>query len=224
MPNAWQDYAAIFFAFYDRSGIIRRTGHFESSKPKILTDEKTLVKALKNGDKVAFEKIFRIYHKQLYFFCYSFLNQKEDAENITQDVFVKLWIKRATLDSEKSFSGLLFTMTKNLALNHIRTTIHQQLFVNQLLDNGLGDCRQTDKQVSFNEVRRSLNNLITQLPTKRKKIFQLSREEGLSHKEISKRLGVSVHTVESQISKALKFIRKGLRDFVPVLFLLLHFM
>jgi len=189
-----------------------------------LTDEKTLVKALKNGDKVAFEKIFLTYHKQLYFFCYSFLNQKEDAENITQDVFVKLWMKRATLDCEKSFSGFLFTMTKNMALNHIRTTIHRQLFVNQLLDDGLEDCRQTDKQVSFNEVKRNLNNLITQLPTKRKKIFQLSREEGLSHKEISKRLGVSVHTVESQISKALKFIRKGLKDFVPVLFLLLHFM
>ncbi len=204
--------------------IIIRSDHFGTSKPKILTDEKNLVKALKNGDKIAFEKIFRIYQEQLYFFCYSFLNQKEDAENITQDVFVKLWIKRASLDCEKSFSGFLFTMTKNLALNHIRTTIHRQLFVNQLLDDGLEDCRQTDKQVSFNEVKRSLNNLISQLPTKRKKIFQLSREEGLSHKEISKHLGVSVHTVESQVSKALKFIRKGLKDFVPVLFLLLRFM
>ncbi|HDO06342.1 MAG TPA: sigma-70 family RNA polymerase sigma factor, partial [Bacteroidetes bacterium] len=106
-----------------------RSDHFGSSKPKILTDEKKLVKALKNGDKVAFEKIFRMYHKQLYYFCYSFLNQKEDAENITQDVFVKLWIKRATLDCEKSFSAFLFTMTKNRALNHIRTTIHQQIFV-----------------------------------------------------------------------------------------------
>ncbi len=201
-----------------------RSDHFESSKPKILTDEKALVKALKNGDKVAFEKIFRIYHKQLYFFCYSFLNQKEDAENITQDVFVKLWIKRASLDCEKSFSGFLFAMTKNMALNHIRTTIHQQIFVKQLLNSGLAGCRQTDRQVSFNEVKRNLDNLISRLPPKRKKIFLLSREKGLSHKEISKRLGVSVHTVESQMSKALKFIRNGLKDFVPILFLLLHFL
>jgi RNA polymerase sigma-70 factor (ECF subfamily) len=188
-----------------------------------LKDEKTLVKALKNGDKVAFEKIFHLYHKQLYFFCYSFLNQKEDAENITQDVFVKLWIKRATLDCEKSFSSFLFTMTKNMTLNHIRSTIHQQIFVNQILYNDLGDCCQTDKQVSFNEVKRNLNNLIALLPPKRKKIFLLSREEGLSHKEISKRLSVSVHTVESQMSKALKFIRNGLKGFTLTFFLLLYF-
>jgi len=189
-----------------------------------LTDEKTLVKALKNGDRVAFEKIFRIYHKQLYSFCYSFLNQKEDAENITQDVFVKLWIKRASLDCEKSFSGFLFTMTKNMVLNHIRNTIHQQIFVNQLLNNDLEDYYQTDKQVSLNEVKRTLNNLISQLPPKRKEIFLFSREKGLSHKEISKRLGVSVHTVESQMSKALKFIRNGLKGFTLAFLLLIHFM
>ncbi len=199
------------------------SGHFGSSKPKILTDEKTLVKALKNGDKVAFEKIFHMYHKQLYFFCYSFLNQKEDAENLTQDVFVKLWVNRATLDCEKSFSGFLFTMTKNLALNHIRKTIHQQIFVNQLLNNNLEDCYQTEKQVSYNEVKSSLNNLVCQLPPKRKEIFILSREKGLSHKEISKRLGVSIHTVESQMSKALKFIRNGLKGFAQTFILLLFF-
>ncbi len=204
--------------------IIVHSDHFGRSKPKILTDEKTLVKALKNGDRVAFEKIFHIYYKQLYFFCYSFLNQKEDAENITQDVFVKLWVNRAALDCEKSFSGFLFTMTKNLALNYIRKTIHQQIFVNQLLNNGLEDYYQTDKQVSLNEVKRTLNNLISQLPPKRKEIFLLSREKGLSHKEISKCLGVSVHTVESQISKALKFIRNGLKGFTLALFLFIFLM
>ncbi|VAW29659.1 hypothetical protein MNBD_BACTEROID07-1138 [hydrothermal vent metagenome] len=200
-----------------------RPDHFGSSKPKILTDEKTLVKALKNGDKVAFEKIFRMYHKQLYFFCYSFLNQKEDAENLTQDVFVKLWVNRASLDCEKSFSGFLFTMTKNLTLNYIRKTIHQQIFVSQLLNNKPEDCCQTEKQVSFNEAKSILNNLINRLPTKRKEIFLLSREKGLSHKEISKHLDISVHTVESQVSKALKFIRNGLKDFAQTFLLLLFF-
>ena len=189
-----------------------------------MTDEKTLVKALKKGDRAAFEEIFHLYHKWIYSFCYSFLHQKEDAENITQDVFVKLWLKRATIDTEKSFSGFLFTMTKNLALNYIRKAIHQQIFVNQLLDNGLEDCCQTDRQVSLNEVKRTLNNLVSQLPPKRKEIFLLSRENGLSHKEISKRLGVSVHTVESQMSKALKFIRNGLKGFALAFFLFIFLM
>ena len=200
------------------------SGHYiGSGKSKNLTNEKNLVQALKNGDKVAFEKIFRIYYKQLYFFCYSFLNQKEDAENLTQDVFVKLWVNRASLDCEKSFSGFLFTMTKNLTLNYIRKTIHQQIFVSQLLNNKPEDCCQTEKQVSFNEAKSILNNLINQLPTKRKEIFSLSREKGLSHKEISKHLGISVHTVESQMSKALKFIRNGLKDFAQTFLLLLFF-
>ncbi len=204
--------------------IIVRSDHFGSSKPKILMDEKRLIKALKNGDKVAFEEIFRIYHKRLYFFCYSFLNQKEDAENITQDVFVKLWVNRATLDCDKSISGFLFTMTKNLTLNYIRKTIHQQIFVNQLLNNGLKECCQTDKQISYNEVKRRLNDLINRLPPKRKEIFLLTREQGLSHKEIADQLCVSVHTVESQISKALKFIRNGLKDFVLLFLLLINLM
>ncbi|GMT46415.1 MAG: DNA-directed RNA polymerase sigma-70 factor [bacterium] len=196
--------------------------HFGSSKSKILTDEKTLVKALKNGDKVAFEKIFQIYHKQLYLFCYSFLNQKEDAENLTQDVFVKLWVKRAAIDCEKSFSGFLFTMTKNLALNYIRKTIYQQIYVNQMLNNSLEDRCQTDKQISYNEIKSRLNDLINQLPLKRKEIFLLSREHGLSQKEIAEQMGVSIHTVESQISKALKFIRKGLKGFTLLFFLLIN--
>ncbi len=200
-----------------------RSDHFGSSKPKILTDEKTLVKALKNGDKVAFEEIFRIYHKQLYFFCYSFLHQKEDAENITQDVFVKLWLKRATIDTEKSFSGFLFTMTRHLALNHIRATIHRQILMQEALYDNPAVYNQAEAKVSYNKIKQALNQLINQLPPKRKEIFLLSREEGLSHLEISKHLNISVHTVESQMTKALKFIRKSLGNLIAMLLVLLSF-
>lgn len=189
-----------------------------------MSDEKILVEALKRGDKAAFEEIFHLYHKQIYAFCYSFLHQKEDAENITQDVFVKLWLKRATIDIEKSFSGFLFTMARHLALNHIRAAINRQILMREALHDKHAVYNQVEEKVSYNEIKQALNQLTNQLPPRRKEIFLLSREEGLSHLEISKRLNISVHTVESQMTKALKFIRKSLGRFITVLILLLSFL
>jgi len=198
-----------------------------------LTDEKTLVEALKKGDRAAFEEIFHLYYKQIYSFCYSFLHQKEDAENITQDVFVKLWIKRASLelwikraslDCEKSFSGFLLTMTRHLSLNHIRAAINRQILMQESLHDKPAVYNQVEEKVSYNEIKQALEQLTNQLPPRRKEIFLLSREEGLSHLEISKRLNISVHTVESQMTKALKFIRKSLDRFITVFVLLLSFL
>ncbi len=182
--------------------------------------EKDIIIAFKGGDKAAFEKIFKQYHKRLYLFCFSLIKNKAEAENLTQDVFLKLWLKRETIDCDKSFSGFLFTMTRNLALNYIRSAIQRQILIGKLLKNDLTLYNPIEEELFFNETKHKLDVLIGQLPPKRKKIFLLSRARGFSHLEIAQQMGISLHTVESQISKALKFIRDELKKTLH-LFLLL---
>jgi len=177
--------------------------------------EKELIVALKHWNRAAFEDIFTRYHKRLYFFCYSFLKNKEDAENITQDVFVKIWINKSQIDEERSFSGLLFIMAKNLIINHIRKSVNRQKFIDYIINHQQGKANQTESDVSYHEINEILKDLIRRLPPKRREIFILSRQKGLSHIEIATKLGISIHTVESQLTKALKFIRKGLNDVAP---------
>jgi len=176
-------------------------------------DEKTLVSALKKGDRTAFEEIFRIYNEKVYAFCYSVLRQSEEAENITQDTFIKLWMVRETIDMEKSFSGFLFTIARNMVFYHSRSEINRQLILHDVIKQKSQDPNPTESRVLFNELEHSLAKIINKLPSKRKEIFLLSREKGLSHAEISKRLNISVYTVDSQMSKALKFIRKSLAHY-----------
>jgi RNA polymerase sigma-70 factor (ECF subfamily) len=184
-----------------------------------MRDEITLVGALKKGDRTAFEEIFRLYNKKVYSFCYSILHQNEEAENITQDIFVKLWTIKETIDTQKSFSGFLFTIARNMAFYHIRSEIHRQIILREVIKQKKPHPNPTESKVLFNELEQSFAEVIDQLPPKRREIFLLSREEGLSYAEISQRLNISVHTVESQMSKALKFIRESLGKYLFLLFL-----
>jgi RNA polymerase sigma-70 factor (ECF subfamily) len=177
-----------------------------------MENEKNLVKALKKGDRKAFKELFLNYYNQVYAFCYSFLHQKEDAENITQDVFVQLWAKRESLDPSKSLSGFLFTIAHNKTLNHIRSEINRQMMVKEIVRKKKEESNPTETKVSFNELKQLIEKGIRQLPPKRREIFLLSRNEGLSHIEISKQLNISVHTVESQMTKALRFMRESLKN------------
>lgn len=195
----------------------------DDNKRKGEVIEKDVIIAFKGGDKAAFEKIFRLYHKRLYSFCFSFIKNKAEAENLTQDVFLKLWLKRKTLDCDKSLDGFLFTMIRNLALNHIRSTIKRQILIGRLLKNNIILYNPIEEELSFNETKHKLDVLIGQLPPKRKKIFLLSREDGFSHLEIAQQMGISIHTVESQITKALKFIRNELKNTLLLFLLFLLF-
>ncbi len=187
-----------------------------------MEEEKQLVIALKKGSRSAFGQLFRLYHKQLFSFCYSIIQNKEEAENLTQDVFIKLWIKRAKIDIDKSFSGFLFTIARNMTLNQIRSIVQRQIIIQQHFKKKITSSNNsTEEQISFNEVKHILGELIDHLPQKRKEIFLLSREKELSHKEIAELLGISIHTVENQIYKATKTLQKKLNQLFPFVFLMI---
>ncbi|WP_172594515.1 RNA polymerase sigma factor [Mariniphaga sediminis] len=183
-----------------------------------LNKEEDLLLRLKKGDKVAFELIFYKYKGKLFDFIRKSLPTSEEAENIIQDVFTNLWLYRKKLDSGKSLNALLYTMVRNELFMHLRKQIVRRKYVEEfgLFVNENDDS--TQNQIEYNELKLLLAQLIESMPEKRKEVFKLSRYEGLSYKEIAKKLGISEHTVDTQIRKALSYLKENLKKTTFVLF------
>lgn len=177
-----------------------------------------LVTALKNGNTWALEALFESYHVKVFNFCYSYLGSREEAEELVQDVFVKVWTYRNQIKSELSINGLIFKIAKNLTLNKIRDTARLS---NQIgLEHLSTGANYTEQAVLFKELEQELMKAIDTLPPKRKEVFVLSRFKGLSNKEISEQMNISVNTVEGQMRKAIKYLHDNL-DCAVVVWLLL---
>jgi RNA polymerase sigma-70 factor (ECF subfamily) len=169
---------------------------------------------LKNGDMSAFEEIYHIHFKRVFHFANSFTLEVQDAEEITQDVFMKLWQKRSTIDIDKNLSNLLFTMAKNLVIDKMRhyTFVKKGLKI-------MGETQQlytinsnnTEHLVNYYELSEIISKLVNQLPDGRRTIYKLNREKGFKYHEIADFLNISQGTVEKQMSLALKTLSNTLK-------------
>ena len=175
-------------------------------------EEKLLVSLMKAGNSYAFEKLYFRYCKKLYNFIFSICKNKEDAEGLVQLVFMKVWEKRTQLDPEQSFSGYIFRIAKNDLLNRIKKKINERVYVDYLLSRPEDLSNSVEKNINFLELNLEIERLLTHVPEKRRKIFQLSRMEGLTYREIADQLNISVNTVNTQISKTLEELRDRLAD------------
>ena len=173
--------------------------------------EKVLIILLKQGNIKAFEQVYTKYHKQIFNFACKSLRNTDEAKEIVQRTFIKLWENRETLNEELSISAFLFTIARNFIINHYRKLVNNQYYVRTLASHEDID-NPVIQQINTDELRANINELIAQLPGKRRIIFLLSRDEGLSYKEIADRLDISVNTVETQISRTLEFLRNKLKD------------
>lgn len=189
----------------------------------LIDSEKQLIQQIKAGNKLAFDQIFRLYYAHLCNFAFQFLKEKEAAEEVTQEVFFKLWEKHKELEIHSSFKSYLFQTVRNRCLNQIKhlATKEKYKVYNQ-------------EQISFqentvndsaieNELANKIQYAIDALPTERRKIFKMSRDEGLKYKEIAAQLNISIKTVEAQMGKALKHLRVELKDFLPTIIILFSY-
>ena len=169
-----------------------------------------LLNRLRNDDVKAFDSLFQIYSKRLYRFAFSLLKNREDSEGIVQEVFLRVWRKRADIDSTRSFKSFLFTISYNLIMDELRLRLKQKEYLNSL--EKFFDLEEIDSghDADYNLMKSQIDSLVDELPEKRKHIYLLSREKGLSHKEIAEKLNISVKTVENQINLALRFLKNRL--------------
>lgn len=169
-----------------------------------------LLSRLKHGDEAAFESVYRKYGLWIYNFIHSLLFDKEMAEDLTQNVFLKIWEKRETIDAELGLEAYLFAISRNLVYKETESRM-QFIYPLDTSDIPVGDSL-TEENIDAESLRSYINDLINELPPARKQIFQLSRHKHLTNKEIASRLGISEKTVENQITRALHFIKQKLSD------------
>ncbi|HEY5509892.1 MAG TPA: RNA polymerase sigma-70 factor [Prolixibacteraceae bacterium] len=186
---------------------------------KSLHTEKELLEKLKEGDTFAFEVLFYKYRNKIKGFATKLVPTQIDPDEIVQEVFVKIWLKKESIDPEKNFQSYLFSIAKNLVLDHLKSAVNRKLyFVEEHFQQDLITEKDAEIQFSADTEERMLS-LIQQIPERRREIFCLSRFDGLSYKQIAKRLNITENTVDSQIRNSLTFLRKEFRKIVTLLFL-----
>ena len=174
--------------------------------------ERGLVERVRAGDQSAIEELFYTYYKGLCHFTLGMTHSRDDVEDLVQDIFVRIWINREIWDPKGSVKAYLFRAARNQALNFIKNRTSHQLSAPDGEDE-LPSPQDTEPSnyLDHKDTRAVVNNAISKLPHKCRLVFVLNRQEELSYSEIADVLGISERTVENQISRALRILRKSLR-------------
>ena len=169
--------------------------------------EKILFSKIANGDQTAFRQFFDLYNKGLFTFVYSLTHSKVEAEEVVQDIFLKLWDTRATLTAIDYPKTYVFRMARNRTLDLLAKIGTDQKFINHLWTNIRQSVEYTEQILQAKESQKLIREAIAELSEKKQKIVELSREQGLSHDEIANLLGLSKQTIKNNLSEALKQIK-----------------
>lgn len=171
-----------------------------------ITDEK-LIAAIGNDDYTSYNRLFVRYYSRLCCYVYRLLGEKEDAEDVVQELFLTLWNNRKRIVIGENVSGYLYKMAKNLALNHIRTRTNYKT----VLENREEQLPYYEENpLETEEFRMALYDCINLLPGRCKEVLLLHRVKGLKQKEIADQLFISVKTIKNQIWTSLQRLKKCL--------------
>ncbi len=188
-------------------------------------EDREYVKSLKNDNSAAFDALFKKYSERIYAFSLSISKEAYIAEEITQIVFIKIWEKRALINEYLSFKSFVFSVTYNEIISWLRKENSEKGKVSAFVNFSAYQSNETDTTVEFNSLISLANQIIEDLPERRREIFKLSREQGLTNKEIARILDLSVKTVENQMTSALKVLKEklGSDELLGILFFYLTF-
>ena len=172
-------------------------------------DINLLAYGLKHGDREAFDQIFRMYYAQLTRFCLQYVPDRDTAEELVQDFFVKLWIRREDFEIKISLKSYLFKSVCNFAYSYLSQQKYQKEKIQKAMEKfSAAEQKNPFEKLNEKEMETIIQRAIDTLPEKRREVFLMSRDEGLKNKEIAERLNISVKTVERQMTKALDYLRK----------------
>ena len=182
-----------------------------------MDEQKRLQKGLKEGDIEVFEEVYRLYYAPLCFYCLRYVGDMEEAREIVQGLFLKMWLRKKELNIKTSVKAYLYKSVQNYALNYLKQeqvkkkyTVDKEYLPKASALNG-------QQKLEEEELKITIKKAILKLPEKRRKIFELNRFENMRYQQIAEHLSISVKTVESQMSKSLEFLRKELKEYLPLL-------
>lgn len=168
--------------------------------------EEQQVSALKEGDALAFQALYEEYGPRLQGFAARFRISREEADEIVQETFIRVWLHRQHLNTSASFGAYVITIAKHLIYNQLKRDSYKEKYIREL---SFQLRKESNPAVEW-ELRSLLDEAIRELPEKCRQVFQKSRWEGSSNQQIADELNISKSTVENQINKALKQIRRFL--------------
>jgi RNA polymerase sigma-70 factor (ECF subfamily) len=159
---------------------------------------------------LAFKNLYLKYRSDIYAYCLSLIKNEAFAEEVVQEVFLKVWVNRQDLNPELSFKAYIFTITRNLTFNFLNKAANEKDLHQQIFYKSQATANSVDHKMEEADLESIKRRAIESLPPKRRLIFEMSRTGGSSYEDISEELGISLSTVKNQMSKALSSLRKYL--------------
>lgn len=175
--------------------------------------------AIRQGNERVYETVFRKHYQALCNYACGILKDMDDAEEVVQSIFLKLWEQRESIEINISLNAYLYRAVHNTCLNRLKHLKIQETY-RQYIGNYLEDTFDSATDImDKNELENRISVALEKLPEQCRLIFKMSRFEELKYQEIADKLGLSIKTIENQIGKALKIMRIELVDYLPVMFL-----
>lgn len=171
-----------------------------------------LIERLRNGDKTAFKRLFDKYGSRLYAFSLRYLNEKEDAEDLLHEVFLKIWENKQNLRSDTSFQSYLFTIAYNNIRQRFLKKSREEKYIQLFAEEYLVSSTKDEDQLDYHLFVRKFNELVDLLPQRRKEIFVLSYKEEKKNGEIAEQLNVTEQFVKKQLSIARRFVIDKMKE------------
>lgn len=169
--------------------------------------EKELLNLAARGDEAAFKKLFTACWPQVYGTSLHITRSPEQARDLSQDIFLKLWEKRSKLAEVDQLDAYLYVLSRNHITDHLRKKVFNAENVDFLLEYFSSDAVSVHDKMEYRELENLLSRAVEQLPDKVREVFKLSRHEGLSHPQIAEKLNISVFTSRTYITRAIQEIR-----------------
>ncbi|MFO7924745.1 MAG: RNA polymerase sigma-70 factor [Bacteroidales bacterium] len=167
-------------------------------------------RATRNDDISAFEKLFRMYYAELVNYAYGFLKDRDASEEIVQELFYNYWKNRKKTDIRFSVRSYLYRSVRNNSLKYLDSLAVRRRYADRVLEREKENTGFESTEMELSELSEIINATLSELPERCSRIFRMSRYEGMKYEEIASFLSVSVKTVEADMTKALKLLRKRL--------------
>ncbi len=186
------------------------------SNMKVITDneEYKLLESLSEGDSKAFDILFISYYPKVKKYINGFIHDEVESENISQDIFMKLWDNRQNAKNIINFNSYLYVVSRNESLKVIAKSLKYR-DISEVVN--IYDPESTDNDTFYNELVDVIQHEIDKMPERQKQVFEMSRRDGMSNDEISKTLNISKRTVEKHICNALSDLKKVLLIYIATL-------
>ncbi|HYG40342.1 MAG TPA: RNA polymerase sigma-70 factor [Cytophagales bacterium] len=183
--------------------------------------ETDTIQLLIDGEESAFETVFKSHFKALHAYAYTILRDHEEAEEVVQAMFLRLWERKEKLEIRTSLKAYLYRSIHNDCMNLIKHEKVKLKYQSHAVYTMKNETDNASNKVQLTELEERLHQALNKLPEGCRTVFQLSRFEELKYQEIADRLKISVKTVENQMGKALRILRMELADFLPIIIVLL---